>query len=178
MTRIERQAESDDEVRSNIPPELVALFERVKRGIKASPRMSRTESFLILLPARLCACGRDGWAHRAGNPLRFQAARHITSASSSALATAWVSHTAGGDALAGDLASESSDLEDRVPALAGDEEPVAVGVVGDTVQHCVGVVGMRGLGSIRTIVVVSHVARISAADPFIEPLRRYRNQRI
>lgn len=46
MTRIERRAESDDEVRSNIPPELVALFERVKRGIKASPRMSRTEAFL------------------------------------------------------------------------------------------------------------------------------------
>ena len=35
-----------NEVRSNIPPELVALFERVKRGIKASPRMSRTEAFL------------------------------------------------------------------------------------------------------------------------------------
>jgi hypothetical protein len=46
VTRIERQAESDDEVRGNIPPELVALFERVKRGIKASPRMSRTEAFL------------------------------------------------------------------------------------------------------------------------------------
>ncbi len=48
LARIERQAESDDEVRSNIPPELVALFERVKRGIKASPRMSRTEAFLQL----------------------------------------------------------------------------------------------------------------------------------
>jgi hypothetical protein len=46
VTRIERQSESDDEVRANIPPELVALFERVKRGIKASPRMSRTEAFL------------------------------------------------------------------------------------------------------------------------------------
>jgi hypothetical protein len=46
VTRIERRAESDDEVRGNIPPELVALFERVKRGIKASPRMSRTEAFL------------------------------------------------------------------------------------------------------------------------------------
>lgn len=46
VTRIERVGESDDEVRANIPPELVALFERVKRGIKASPRMSRTESFL------------------------------------------------------------------------------------------------------------------------------------
>ncbi len=46
VTRIERQAESDDEVRGNIPGELVPLFERVKRGIKASPRMSRTEAFL------------------------------------------------------------------------------------------------------------------------------------
>lgn len=46
VTRIERQAESDDEVRGNIPPELLPLFERVKRGIKASPRMSRTEAFL------------------------------------------------------------------------------------------------------------------------------------
>jgi hypothetical protein len=45
-TRIERQSESDDEVRANIPPELVALWERVKRGIKASPRMTRTEAFL------------------------------------------------------------------------------------------------------------------------------------
>lgn len=46
VTRIERQAESDDEVRGNISPELVSLFERVKRSIKASPRMSRTEAFL------------------------------------------------------------------------------------------------------------------------------------
>jgi hypothetical protein len=46
VTRIDRQAESDDEVRANIPAELVPLFERVKRGIKAAPRMSRTEAFL------------------------------------------------------------------------------------------------------------------------------------
>lgn len=46
VTRIERQAESDDEVRGNIPGELVAIFERVKRAIKSSPRMSRTEAFL------------------------------------------------------------------------------------------------------------------------------------
>ncbi len=46
ITRIERRSESDDEVRGNIPPELLALFERVKRGIKAGPRMSRTEAFL------------------------------------------------------------------------------------------------------------------------------------
>lgn len=41
----ERRAESDDEVRANIPPDLAALFERVKRGIKGTPRMSRTEAF-------------------------------------------------------------------------------------------------------------------------------------
>lgn len=42
----ERRSESDDEVRVNIPAELVSLFERVKRGIKGSPRESRTEAFL------------------------------------------------------------------------------------------------------------------------------------
>jgi|GEM_PF-1105804 hypothetical protein len=46
ITRLERMGESDDEVRGNIPPELVGLFERVKRSIKATPRMSRTEAFL------------------------------------------------------------------------------------------------------------------------------------
>jgi hypothetical protein len=46
ITGIERRSESDDEVRMNIPTELVPLFEKVKRGIKASPRMSRTEAFL------------------------------------------------------------------------------------------------------------------------------------
>jgi hypothetical protein len=46
ITRLKRQGESDDEVRANVPPDLVALFERVKRSIKASPRMSRTEAFL------------------------------------------------------------------------------------------------------------------------------------
>jgi hypothetical protein len=40
------RSESDDEVRGNIPPELVYLFERVKRQIKGSDRMSRTEAFL------------------------------------------------------------------------------------------------------------------------------------
>jgi hypothetical protein len=45
-TYIERRAESDDEVRANISPDLVPLFERVRRGIKASPRVSRTEAFL------------------------------------------------------------------------------------------------------------------------------------
>ena len=42
----ERREESDDEVRRNLPPDLLALFERVKRSIKGGPRISRTESFL------------------------------------------------------------------------------------------------------------------------------------
>jgi hypothetical protein len=41
-----RRGESDDEVRGNLPPELVALFEKVKRQIKGSDRESRTEAFL------------------------------------------------------------------------------------------------------------------------------------
>ena len=45
-THIERRAESDDEVRSNISGDLIALFDKMKRGIKATPRMSRTEAFL------------------------------------------------------------------------------------------------------------------------------------
>jgi hypothetical protein len=45
-SRRERETESDDEVRGNIPPELVVLFERVKGRIKASDRMTRTEAFL------------------------------------------------------------------------------------------------------------------------------------
>jgi hypothetical protein len=42
----ERLAESDDEVRQNIPADLVPLFERVKRTIKGSAHQSRTEAFL------------------------------------------------------------------------------------------------------------------------------------
>lgn len=45
-TYIERRTESDDEVRASIPAELIPLFEKVKRGIKAGPRMSRLENFL------------------------------------------------------------------------------------------------------------------------------------
>ena len=44
--RAARGGESDDEVRSNLPPELVALFNRVRRSIKGSDRQSRTEAFL------------------------------------------------------------------------------------------------------------------------------------
>lgn len=42
----ERAEESDDEVRNNISPELVPVFERVKRGIRGSLRRTRTEAFL------------------------------------------------------------------------------------------------------------------------------------
>lgn len=42
----ERRGESDDEVRGNIPPDLVHLFERVKRLVKPGARHSRTEAFL------------------------------------------------------------------------------------------------------------------------------------
>jgi hypothetical protein len=42
----ERRAESDDEVRSNLHATMVPVFDHVRRHIKASPRMSRTEAFL------------------------------------------------------------------------------------------------------------------------------------
>jgi hypothetical protein len=45
-TAKERRAESDDAVRANIPAELVRVFEKVKRGVRGSPHMSRTEAFL------------------------------------------------------------------------------------------------------------------------------------
>jgi hypothetical protein len=45
-SRRERQKESDDEVRGNIPPELVALFDRVRQKIRSTDRMTRTEALL------------------------------------------------------------------------------------------------------------------------------------
>ena len=42
----EAAAESDDEVRANIPAELVHVFNRVRRSIKPREGMSRTEAFL------------------------------------------------------------------------------------------------------------------------------------
>ena len=45
-TAVERRSESDDEVRGNIPAELVGLFDKVRRSIKAGPRETRTEAFL------------------------------------------------------------------------------------------------------------------------------------
>jgi hypothetical protein len=45
-SRSERRGESDDEVRGNIPPEFVGLWERVQGRIRGSDRMTRTEAFL------------------------------------------------------------------------------------------------------------------------------------
>lgn len=42
----ERRAESDDEVRSNLHPTMVPVFNHVRRHIKGNARMSRTEAFL------------------------------------------------------------------------------------------------------------------------------------
>lgn len=42
----ELRAESDDAVRANLPPDLVPVFDRVRRSIKGTPRMTRTERFL------------------------------------------------------------------------------------------------------------------------------------
>jgi len=43
---LERREESDDEVRANLGPDLLPVFERVKRGIRGTPRATRTETFL------------------------------------------------------------------------------------------------------------------------------------
>lgn len=45
-TSRERRQESDDAVRSNLPSDLLPLFEKVKRQIRATDRQSRTEAFL------------------------------------------------------------------------------------------------------------------------------------
>ena len=46
ITLRERSEESDDEVRSNLDPGLIPIFDVVRRQIKGSPRISRTEAFL------------------------------------------------------------------------------------------------------------------------------------
>lgn len=45
-TAAEQRAESDDAVRANLPPELVPVFDKVRRAVKPHARMSRTEVFL------------------------------------------------------------------------------------------------------------------------------------
>lgn len=42
----ERVSESDDDVRRNIPAEFVPVFDRVRRQIKATPKLARWEAFL------------------------------------------------------------------------------------------------------------------------------------
>lgn len=42
----ERASESDDEVRANLPPELVPLFEQIKKHVRPRPGISRTETVL------------------------------------------------------------------------------------------------------------------------------------
>lgn len=42
----EAQSESDDEVRGNLDPDMVPIFNRLKSAIKARPNLSRTEAFL------------------------------------------------------------------------------------------------------------------------------------
>ena len=44
--RAERRSESDDEVRHNIPAELVPVFDKMRGQIKPSDRRTRTEAFL------------------------------------------------------------------------------------------------------------------------------------
>jgi hypothetical protein len=45
----EERSESDDAVRSNIDPDLIPFFNRVRGGIRGTPNMSRTEAFLQLV---------------------------------------------------------------------------------------------------------------------------------
>ena len=42
----ERESESDDAVHRDIPPELVGVFNKVRRNIKATDRRTRSEAFL------------------------------------------------------------------------------------------------------------------------------------
>lgn len=46
VTKAERAREDDDAVRSNLPRELVGVFDRVRRHIKGGKRTTRTEAFL------------------------------------------------------------------------------------------------------------------------------------
>lgn len=45
-TARERREEDDDAVRSNLPSDLVPVFDKVRRSIKGSPKRTRTEAFL------------------------------------------------------------------------------------------------------------------------------------
>lgn len=45
-SRRERSQESDDAVRADLPPELVSIFDRVRRHIRGTARKTRSEAFL------------------------------------------------------------------------------------------------------------------------------------
>lgn len=45
-TSTQRRQESDDEVRRNLEPPMVPVFDHVRKHIKAGPRTTRTEAFL------------------------------------------------------------------------------------------------------------------------------------
>jgi len=46
LTSSEQRAESDAQVRANVPHELLGVWDKVKKHIHANPRRSRTEGFL------------------------------------------------------------------------------------------------------------------------------------
>lgn len=60
-TSAEARAESDDEVRRNVAPELHPVWRRVKRTIHGSPRRSRTEAFLEWCEANPAEVERIQW---------------------------------------------------------------------------------------------------------------------
>ncbi len=51
-THVSVRRQTDEEVRALSPPQLVPLFERLKRSIQAGPSLSRAEAFLALAAAR------------------------------------------------------------------------------------------------------------------------------
>jgi hypothetical protein len=60
-TGAEARAESDDEVRRNIAPELHAVWRKVKKTIHGSARRSRTEAFLEWCEANPAEVERIQW---------------------------------------------------------------------------------------------------------------------
>lgn len=81
---IEAIAESDDAVIRDLPPELVPVFEKVKREIRATPRMSRTEAFLHWIEenseeaARIAADRAEHDVERLARELEEQEREHKT----------------------------------------------------------------------------------------------------
>ena len=76
------RSESDDRVRQNIPAHLRPVFDRVRRQIKGSPRISRTEAFLE-------------WVHGHPEVVAEQLAEVPTDAQYSAEEAAWYAQQGG-----------------------------------------------------------------------------------